>query len=111
MNLTSLTNVADKHNKIGCLLNVLSALAVCDCCNGSDSARGCMVLANGHHEVTVRTLDKPKKVYLTTNSDSANTPVCQGAIDMVGCTLTDDGFVLYADIRSNTAQVCWAVES
>ena len=100
------THGHDDH--FACFLHMLNSLsASCHC--GPNEA-GEISLAYGHHEVTVTTKNKPKNVLLSTNNAVCDTPVCQGDINMVGYTLLPDGFVLYADIKSNTSVVSWVVE-
>ncbi len=115
------------HNGVSCMLKVLNVLDRC----GEDEAFSCFLhmlnslsgachcgasecgeisLAYGEHQVTVATKGKPKNVLLGINNAACDTPVCQGDINMVGYTLLPDGFVLYADIKSNTSVVTWVVE-
>jgi hypothetical protein len=58
----------------------------------------------------VNTIGTPKDVMVSANIQVGDTPVCQGDINMVGCAIKADGFVLYADIKTNTAEICWTVE-
>lgn len=90
---------------IDCLIQVLQALAECDC---SNVVEGCITLNQGHHEVTIKTEVCPHDVFLSVQP--IGTPVCVGNVDMVGYTLLPDGFVLFADIKSNVAEVCYVVE-
>lgn len=97
------------HQKgLMCLLELLGALS--DCGTDDNFEEGSMVLAYGTHEVTVNTGSEPKDVMVSANILVGDTPVCQGDINMVGCAIKPDGFILYADIKTNTAEVCWSVE-
>lgn len=90
---------------IDCLIHVLQSLANCNCANVTE---GCITLNQGTHEITVKTDIVPSIVFLSVRP--IGTPVCVGNIDMVGYSLLPDGFVLYADIKSNVAEVCYFVE-
>jgi hypothetical protein len=96
-----------KCNGIECLIHVLKTLSACSCnCN---SEEGCISLNQGIHQVTVDTKVTPVEVFLSVRP--LGTPVCVGAVDMVGYTLLPTGFTLYADIKSNSAEVCYFVET
>ncbi len=94
-----------KHTGIECLIQVLEALADCEC---DHVVEGAITLNQGHHEVTVKTNCPPHQVFLSVKP--VGTPVCVGDVDMVGYLLIPDGFVLYADIKSNIAEVFYVVE-
>lgn len=68
---------------------------------------GRMILGYGWHEVEVKTLLTPKEVSISTRINHCDTPVCHGDINMVGCRIKHGGFVLYADIDTNTAEIRW----
>jgi hypothetical protein len=91
-----------------CLVSAFEALincaGTCDC-NNID---GCITLNQGNHEITVATDSAPTAVFLSVSP--IGTPVCSGNIDMVGYSLLPTGFVLYANIMSNSAEVCYIVE-
>jgi len=91
---------------IDCLIQVLETLSDCSC---GDVVEGCITLNQGHHEVTVTTNIAPATVFLSVRP--VGTPVCVGNIDMVGYSMLPNGFVLYADIKSNVAEVCYFVEA
>lgn len=95
-----------KHNSnIRCLIQVLEALCddVCPC--EKHSIEGCITLNQGNHEITIACDTIPERVFLSVTP--LGTPVCVGAIDLVGYTLIPDGFVLYAEIKSAAAEVCY----
>jgi hypothetical protein len=95
----------NKMNGIKCLIQVLESLGDCDC---DDVVEGCITLNQGTHEVVVKTEVSPSEVFLSVRS--IGTPVCNGDVDMVGYSVLPDGFILYADIKSTGAEVCYFVE-
>lgn len=94
-----------KMSGVDCLIQVLDALTDCECGN---VVEGSITLNQGHHEVTVDTEVAPVEVYLSI--DSGNSAVCNGDVDVAGYRLLPNGFVLYADIKSNSAVVNYIVE-
>lgn len=73
--------------------------------------RGHIVLANGQHEIFIQTKDpNPERVYLNCEEPDGGMSVCMGDVNLVGSSVTPDGFVLYADIKSDTCIVRWLIE-
>ncbi len=71
--------------------------------------KGNLVLAAGHHEVKITTKHpNPCAVYISLKD--IDHQVCGGDINMAGTKLLSDGFVLYADIKSNECKVKWAAK-
>jgi hypothetical protein len=104
-------NVIEKNGgdeAMACFLHMLNSLA--ESCHCSVAECGDVSLGYGCHEITVKTACGPKDICLSTNNDTCDTPVCQGDVNMVGYSLLPDGFVLYADIKSNTCVVSWSVK-
>ncbi len=99
------------HKKnVDCFIQFLKLL--CDCNDHEhdhDFVEGFITLNQGHHEITVNTEIVPSEVFLSIRP--VGIPVCVADIDMVGYTLLPDGFVLYADIKSNVAEICYFVQS
>jgi hypothetical protein len=96
-------------SNVKCLIQVLEALVGdSDCQSNHHEVEGCITLNQGHHEITVTTDECPERVFLSVLPIS--TPVCVGDIDMVGYSLTPEGFILYADIKSAVAEVCYIVQ-
>jgi hypothetical protein len=93
------------HSGIKCLIQILETLSKCECDSHDE---GSISLNQGHHEVAVSTSVVPSVVFLAVSP--LGTPVCVGDIDMVGYSLLPDGFILYADIKSNSAEVCYYVQ-
>lgn len=73
--------------------------------------RGSITLANGYSETTIN-LDpkiKAKRVYVAVQAEDI--PICAGNVDKVGAIQTGDStFILYADIKSNSATAYWLVD-
>jgi hypothetical protein len=77
----------------------------------SNAGTGEIVLGCGLHEVVVRTEGgKPARVTLCIKDPCDSVPCCVGDVNRIGVTLTCDGFILYADIRTNTCCVEWDCE-
>lgn len=102
------------HNGFGCLGNILATLfKACHCEGDQDGGQesGSLVLGYGHHEVTVTTSFTPSNVSLSLGKRCEATTVCQGDVTMLGYVIQPTGFVLYADIKTNTCEVLWTVEN
>jgi hypothetical protein len=73
--------------------------------------RGNITLAHGYSEMEIK-LDeqiKAKRIFVAVEAE--NIPVCSGNVDMVGAIKnSDNSFILYADIKSNSATVYWLVD-
>ncbi len=71
------------------------------------SASGDIVLGFGQHEINIDMDGKPCRVTLSLKEPCNSTPVCHGDVNKIGFTIRDDGFILYADIRTNTCCIEW----
>lgn len=74
-------------------------------------SRGNILLMHGHSETEINIDSKIKatKIYISVAAD--NIPVCAANVDMVGAIQTgDNSFIIYADIRSNSANVYWRLD-
>lgn len=79
-----------------------------DIVNGCDDClkvEGHITLNQGQHEVLINTHKKFDRVFISVKN--AGCQVCVGDIDYVGYSETENGFVLYADIKSTTAEVAY----
>ncbi len=75
-----------------------------------NNSSGDIVLGYGQHEISI-TMDKtPCKVSLNISSPCDSATICQGDINKIGVTILETGFVLYADIKTNTCCVEWACD-
>ncbi len=73
--------------------------------------RGSIILMNGYSETVINTNSKIKatKIYVSVAADQI--PVCAANVDMVGAIQTSPTqFILYADIKSNSATVFWKID-
>lgn len=68
--------------------------------------KGQIFLPAGKHAYKILTKKRPISVSVSEVSND-NIPVCHGNVNMYGWTLDVDGFVFYADIASNTAEIEW----
>lgn len=93
-----------------CLIEALRSFLNCSShCTCTCEPDGCITLNQGTHEVTIKTNSVPQEVFASIVA--VGTPVCGGGINMVGTQLLPDGFILYANIVSNSAEVCYIVQS
>jgi hypothetical protein len=73
--------------------------------------RGSITLAHGYSEteITLDPLIRATKIFVCV--EPGEIPICAGAVDMVGAIRKSNNvFILYADIKSNTATVHWTVD-
>jgi hypothetical protein len=66
-----------------------------------------VLLAYGDRDITFKTDFKPARVYVSVDSDGV--PVCVGDVSTVGVTMLEDGFVLHAHIRTDSAVIKWII--
>lgn len=62
-------------------------------------------LPTGTHVHKIATRGKPTQVWTSEVSDGV--PVCQGNVNFYGVTLLEDGFVLYAEINTDSTSIQW----
>lgn len=72
--------------------------------------RGEIVLGYGRHEIEVKTEWSPSEVYLCIEDPCGGIQVCNGDVNKVGVTTLVNGFVLYADVKSNTCCISWTAK-
>lgn len=70
-----------------------------------DFTKGRMTLANGWHEVFIPTDCQPLKVMCCCTQRES--PCCGGDICMYATCITQDGFILYADVKTNLCEIEW----
>lgn len=68
--------------------------------------QGSIILQSGNHVVEVRTRREPVSIALSL-TESYGMPVCNGDVDKIGYTILPNGFIIYADIVSDTVQIEW----
>lgn len=74
------------------------------------SASGEILLGFGLHEIKIVMDNRPCTVFLGIEDPTGGIGVCHGNVNKIGVKILDDGFVLYADIQTNTALVKWTCE-
>jgi hypothetical protein len=79
--------------------------------NVMDYTEGSVVLGFGKHEIQIQCDDCPSKVNVAIQEPCDGVPVCQGGdVNSIGVKILADGFILVADIKSNTCCVEWFCE-
>lgn len=63
----------------------------------------------GDHVITVKLDAKPQEVFVSLDAEGGM-PVCGGDVSTAGVTVLDDGFVLYAHVKSDHVVVRWVVK-
>ena len=71
------------------------------------TTEGELLLGYGLHEVEIVVEGKPVKVNFSIKDPADGGCVCQGDVNKIGLTINHTGFILYADIRTNTCLVEW----
>lgn len=67
---------------------------------------GDLSLSCGKHEVIFRRGYKPKRVLVHMNNEEG-LPICHAELNSLAVTITDNGFILNADIKSDKAYIMW----
>ena len=67
---------------------------------------GKIFLPYGSHVYKIHTKGNPCGVWFG-EVNTGQIPVCQGGVNMYGFTLDDDGFILYAEVQSDTVELDW----
>jgi hypothetical protein len=70
--------------------------------------QGSVVLQNGNHVIEVKTRQAPLEVWLNV-ADDGNLAVCGGDINKTSTELLVDGFILYADVSTDTVHIKYTV--
>jgi hypothetical protein len=69
---------------------------------------GTSVFPTGQHVIQIKTRSEPKQVWLRL-VEEGEMAVCQGGLTQMSYTMTPTGFILYADVPTDTAQIDWVV--
>jgi hypothetical protein len=69
---------------------------------------GNIFLPAGSHVHKIHTKGTPLTL-LFGETNTGNIPVCQGNINMYGFTLESDGFLIYAEVKSDSVELQWQV--
>ena len=85
----------------------------------SKDDEGELTVGSGIHEIAIKTYKKkekkkpktsqPSRVWVSLEEGGA-LPVCGGDLDKASTEITEDGFILYLDIKSTERLVKWYVE-
>jgi hypothetical protein len=71
---------------------------------------GEIVLSHGNSVVTVPTNAQGKRIWVCMDEPPHSIPVCCGDVNLIGVKLTDHGFVICADIKTDVCIVEWFIE-
>jgi hypothetical protein len=71
---------------------------------------GEIVLSHGHHTLNVPTCARGRRIWLSIDEPTHAIPVCYGDINTIGAKITSDGFMICADIKTDTCIVQWFLE-
>ena len=75
------------------------------------SVSGTITLAAGTHEIEVRTkLPHPDCVFLCASEPDNAITTCVGDLNWVAARMTSHGFILFANIKSNTCDIDYIVK-
>jgi hypothetical protein len=71
---------------------------------------GDILLGFGLHEVTIDVGRRPCKVFFSIKDPADGHSVCHGSVNKVGLTINDVGFIIYADINTNSCFIEWTCD-
>ena len=86
------------------LNEILSNIVEMDC-----DPTEALLLASGNHEIVVKTGFPPTKVFVSVTDEGVQ--ACGGDLSNAATSLQEDGFILYANIKSDNATVKWIVKA
>lgn len=69
---------------------------------------GSLILQSGKNVIEIPNRKSPSEVWISIKNGS-NIPVCNGDLDKISYTISDNGFILYADVVSDVVQIDWHV--
>lgn len=75
-----------------------------------ESASGDILLGFGVHEIAIKVKHKPCKVFISIKDPADSCAVCHGDVNKIGIVINDHGFIVYADIKTNTCLVEWTCD-
>lgn len=78
------------------------------CC--TKSTCGEISLGYGVHEIEIDVDGTPCRVYFSVRDPAEGCCVCHGDVNKIGITIGANGFIIYADIKTNTCSVEWKCE-
>jgi len=72
---------------------------------------GSITLGPGEHQITIGTeFGDPSEVFLSVQEPNNGVPTCVGDLNWVAARLTGTGFILFANIKSNSATVHYIIK-
>ncbi len=77
-------------------------------CKLRGSENGYAIFTYGKHEARVTTWCTPSKVFVSVLDSDIQ--VCASEISAAGVQIVDNGFILYADVKSSAACLEWIVQ-
>jgi hypothetical protein len=69
--------------------------------------KGTIVLPHGQNEIFVPTEPGKQVTQVYLSSGEKGVPVCVGDVDLMSALVVDEGFIIYADIKSEYCQVLY----
>jgi hypothetical protein len=71
---------------------------------------GEIILSHGYSVVNVPTCNKGRRIWISVDEPNHSIPVCCGDINLIGSKITDNGFTICADIKTDMCIVQWFLE-
>ncbi len=68
---------------------------------------GEIVLGYGTHEIEIDVPGIPCKVSFDIEDPADGCPVCQGAVNKIGISINGTGFIIHAEVNTNTCLIAW----
>jgi hypothetical protein len=78
-----------------------------NCCK---KTTGGIILGFGVHEVEIDVLGEPCKVSFEIDDPADGCCVCHGGVNKIGITIGNNGFIINADIQTNSCLIKWRCE-
>ena len=68
---------------------------------------GTVSLSHGRWILFFDTAEPPANVWFQVSESETSMPICGGSTTLLGASMMNNGFYLYADVRSNEAEIHW----
>jgi hypothetical protein len=89
------------------LWKAIKSVFCAECCFEST---GTIVLGSGRHEILIKTdPPSPSSVFLCAEEPCDSTPACVGDLNWTAACVVPEGFILYADVKTNSCVVRYTV--
>jgi hypothetical protein len=69
-------------------------------------------LAHGRYVLFIETAETPASVWFQIEEDAecgCSLPICGGSTTLLGASIVENGFWLFADVRANACQIHWFI--